>query len=39
MPIDVHSITREHVEAFIQHLLDTRASATGATRYRDLQQC
>lgn len=38
MPTDVHSITREHVEAFIVHLLDEISASTAATRYRQLQQ-
>jgi site-specific recombinase XerD len=38
MPTQVSQITREHVEAFVERLLETRAAATAATRYRDLQQ-
>jgi site-specific recombinase XerD len=36
MPTAVESITREHVEAFIAHLLETRKPATAANRYRAL---
>jgi site-specific recombinase XerD len=38
MPTDVDSIRREHVEAFIVHLIDTRSASTAATRFRALQQ-
>ncbi|MDO8616077.1 MAG: tyrosine-type recombinase/integrase [Dehalococcoidia bacterium] len=38
MPRNVSTITREHVESFIGHLLDTAAAATAANRYRSLQQ-
>jgi site-specific recombinase XerD len=38
MPTNVASITREHVEAFIVSLLDTRSPATAANRYKALQQ-
>jgi site-specific recombinase XerD len=38
MPIQVGSITREHVESFITFLLDTRSPATANNRYRALQQ-
>jgi site-specific recombinase XerD len=38
MPTVVTSITREHVEAFIAHLLNTRSVGTANTRYRALQQ-
>jgi site-specific recombinase XerD len=37
MPRAVAAITREHVEAFITHLLETRAPATGHNRYRALK--
>jgi site-specific recombinase XerD len=38
MPTEVGAIRREHVEAFIEHVLDHNKSSTAATRYRDLQQ-
>lgn len=38
MPTNVGSITREHVETFIEHLLTTRAASTANSRYRALQQ-
>jgi site-specific recombinase XerD len=38
MPTDVASITREHVEAFMRHLLERNSASTAATRYRALQQ-
>ena len=38
MPTAVESITREHVEAFIAHKLETQSPATANTRYRSLQQ-
>lgn len=34
MPTEAAKITREHVEAFIAHLVQTRAPATAANRYR-----
>jgi site-specific recombinase XerD len=37
MPRDVTSITREHVEAFITHLLERWKPATANNRYRGLQ--
>jgi site-specific recombinase XerD len=37
MPQDVANIKREHVEAFISHLLATRKPNTAANRYRGLQ--
>jgi site-specific recombinase XerD len=37
-PSSASSLRREHVEAFIAHLLDTRSAATAANRYRSLQQ-
>ena len=36
MPRDVTSINREYLEAFISHLLETRAPATAHNRYRGL---
>jgi site-specific recombinase XerD len=38
MPTQIEAIRREHVEAFIVHLADTRSATTAATRYRALQQ-
>jgi site-specific recombinase XerD len=38
MPVQVSSVRREHVEAFIEHLLETRKPATASIRYRSLQQ-
>jgi site-specific recombinase XerD len=38
MPVQVSNIRREHIEAFIEHLLDTRKPATASIRYRSLQQ-
>lgn len=38
MPTAVHSIHREHVEAFIVAELERTAPASAATRYRSLQQ-
>lgn len=38
MLTDVTKLTREHVEAFIVHLLDTRSPATAVNRYKALQQ-
>jgi site-specific recombinase XerD len=37
MPQDVASVTREHVEAFITHLLETRKASTAHQRYRGCQ--
>ena len=37
MPQDVATVTREHVEAFISHLLETRKPTTAHQRYRGLQ--
>ena len=37
MPRTADSITREHVEAFIEHLVETQTPATAANRYRSLQ--
>ena len=38
MPTRADSIKREHVEAYVQNLLDTRSPATANQRYRSLQQ-
>ena len=38
MPTEVTSITREHVEAFMEHLLETRSPATASNRYRALKR-
>lgn len=38
MPTDLASIRREHVEAFINDILDTGKPATAANRYRSIQQ-
>ena len=38
MPTDVSSIRREHVEAFMEHLLETRAPATASNRHRALNR-
>lgn len=38
MPTEAASIHREHVEAFIAELLDTRSPATASNRYRALVQ-
>jgi site-specific recombinase XerD len=38
MPISVASISREHVEAWIEHLLESFKPATAAVRFRSLQQ-
>jgi site-specific recombinase XerD len=38
MPTRADSTRREHVEAYIQDLLDTRSPATANQRYRSLQQ-
>ena len=37
MPLEVAHISREHVEAFIAHLLETRKPATANNRFRGLQ--
>jgi site-specific recombinase XerD len=37
MPQDVRNLTREHVEAFIAHLLERWKPATANNRYRGLQ--
>ncbi len=36
MPTDVAKLRRQHVEAFIAHLLESRKPATAANRYRAL---
>jgi site-specific recombinase XerD len=36
MPVEADSIKREHVEAFIEHLIATRKPATASNRYRGL---
>jgi site-specific recombinase XerD len=38
MPTHAASIHREHVEAFLVHLQQTRSSSTAANRYRSLRQ-
>jgi site-specific recombinase XerC len=38
MPTTVAAITREHVESFIEYVLDTRKASTAGVRYRSLQQ-
>lgn len=38
MPGDASSIHREHIEAFIEHLLATRTASTAATRYNGCRQ-
>lgn len=38
MPTEATRINREHVESFVQHLLDTRKPATANNRYRGLQR-
>jgi site-specific recombinase XerD len=38
MPVDVASIKREHVEALMVELLETRKPATAANRFRALQR-
>jgi site-specific recombinase XerD len=38
MPTTVASIRREHVEAFVLHLIESRSASTAATRFRGLQQ-
>ena len=37
MPLDVASITREHIESFVTHLLETRKPTTAHQRYRGCQ--
>ena len=38
MPTDVDKITREHIEAFLVHVRETRSASTAETRYRGLRQ-
>ena len=38
MPTDVTSIAREHIEAFLLHIIETRSASTAETRYRGLRQ-
>lgn len=38
MPTDVTKLTREHLEAFIVSLLDTRSPAIALNRFKGLQQ-
>jgi hypothetical protein len=38
MPTDLTAIHREHVEAFVSHLLDKAIASTAATRYNGPQQ-
>jgi site-specific recombinase XerD len=38
MPTTVSEITREHVEAYVSHVLEVSKPWTALTRYRDLQQ-
>ncbi|MCA1668095.1 MAG: tyrosine-type recombinase/integrase [Thermomicrobia bacterium] len=38
MPVAVADLDREHIEAFITRLLETRSAGTANTRYRGLQQ-
>jgi Phage integrase, N-terminal SAM-like domain len=38
MPTAVPDITREHIEAYISHVLEVSKPWTALTRYRDLQQ-
>lgn len=37
MPTTVQAVKREHVEAFIAHLIDTRSPSTAKTRYGGMQ--
>jgi site-specific recombinase XerD len=37
MPTDVGSITREHIETFLVHLIESRSASTAETRYRGLR--
>jgi site-specific recombinase XerD len=37
MPTDVDKIAREHVEAFLAEILETKTAATAETRYRGLR--
>lgn len=38
MPTDVGAIAREHVDAFVVHLRDTRSASTAETRFRGLRR-
>jgi site-specific recombinase XerD len=38
MPTDVGAISREHIEAFLLDLIETRSASTAETRYRGLRQ-
>lgn len=38
MPVTVDAVAREHVEAYVAHLLETRAPNTAATAYRSLSR-
>ena len=38
MPTDVGAIAREHIEAFLVHVRDTRSPTTAETRYRGVRQ-
>lgn len=38
MPQEPPAVTREHVEAFIERVLESHSAATAANRYRSLQQ-
>ncbi len=38
MPTELAKIRREHVEAFVSELLESRKPATAANRFRGLQQ-
>lgn len=38
MPTQAHAISREHIESWIVHLIDTRQPATANQRYRSIQQ-
>jgi site-specific recombinase XerD len=37
MPFQVAALTREHVEAYVQDILDTRSAGTANVRYRSLR--
>ena len=38
MPLAVDKIAREHIEAFLVHVRETRSASTAETRYRGLRQ-
>lgn len=38
MPLETDKIRREHIEAFLEHVLDTRSPATAAQRYASIRQ-